>query len=98
MCQFLVGNNGLFSLSKTHQYYTGFVSQMGITGIHYCYIFVWTMKDLSVKKITFNKKFWYYVKTNSDIFVNHLSAQYFWGTNQLHIVLAVTKYDLKSEK
>ena len=26
------------------------------------------MKDLSVKKITFNKKFWYYVKTNSDIF------------------------------
>ena len=68
MCQFLVGNNGLFSLSKTHQYYRGFVSQMGITGIHYCYIFVWTMKDLSVKKITFNKKFWYYVKTNSDIF------------------------------
>ena len=31
-------------------------------------------------------------------FVNHLSAQYFWGTNQLHIVLAVTKYYLKSEK
>ena len=55
-CQFLVEKDGLFFLSKTHQCYTPIISQMGITGIHYCYFTVWTMKYLFVEKIVFNEK------------------------------------------
>ena len=29
---------------------------MGITRIHYCYFVVWIMKDLLVKKVTYNEK------------------------------------------
>ena len=66
-CQFLVENDRLFCLSKTHKHYTQIKSQMGVTGTSYCYFFVWTRKDLFVEKIRLNEKLWQIVKTNLEI-------------------------------
>ena len=67
-CLFIVEKDGALTLSRTDRYYTQIISQMGVTSIHTCYFIVWTLKEIFVQIVKFDKQLWNKVNTNLKLF------------------------------
>ena len=47
--------DGKLSLHRSHQYFTQCQMQMGVTGLEFCYFFVWTQHGFVMEHIQFDK-------------------------------------------
>ena len=66
--------DGKLSLHRSHQYFTQCQMQMGVTGLEFCYFFVWTQHGFVMEKIQFDLEFWNNLKKKlSDFYVHYLT-------------------------
>ena len=66
--------DGKLSLHRSHQYFTQCQMQMGVTGLEFCYFFVWTQHGFVMEKIQFDLEFCNNLKKKlSDFHVHSLT-------------------------
>ncbi|XP_045213619.2 uncharacterized protein LOC123564267 [Mercenaria mercenaria] len=57
-CKYLDSNNGMLTLSKSHEYYFQVQTQLGCCEVERGYFVVWTEKDLHIEEIIFDSDLW----------------------------------------
>ena len=50
--------NGNVKLKHNHQYYYQVQGAMAIVGVEWCDFIIWTVNDMTVERIPFNRTFW----------------------------------------
>ena len=74
-------NSGSTTLSKPSEYYTQVQGLMGILGVDYCDIFVYTAKGYHIERICFDPTFWESVQSNLiQFWVEYLSVELIYGS------------------
>ena len=51
-------STGQIKLKESHQYYAQVQGQMGVGGRPWCDFVVYTKKDISIQRITFDENYW----------------------------------------
>lgn len=72
-CKYLVKNaDGTLKLKRNHNYYYQVLTQLAVTGLEWCDLFVWCSADSHQETIYLNKDVWQSVKDKIDAFYfNH---------------------------
>ena len=72
-CDFLLKtSSGNITINNAHKYFTQVNSQMAVTNTSQAMFIVWTTKDIFYEILSFDKEHWGKVKTNLDIFFEHI--------------------------
>ena len=61
-------DNNVLKLKRTHPYYYQILTQLAVTGLQWCDLFVWCQHDHHCETIYFNKDVWQEVKNKVDLF------------------------------
>ena len=59
---YLVKQDDIFLLSRSHQYYTQCLVQMTVTNMEHCYFMVWTPHGYIIDHLDFDRQKWYIIK------------------------------------
>jgi putative phage-type endonuclease len=68
-CKYLIGNDaGQLKLKRNHNYYYQILTQLAVSGLDWCDLFVWCTGDSHQETIYLNRDIWNSVKNEIDMF------------------------------
>ncbi|XP_056016152.1 uncharacterized protein LOC125677134 [Ostrea edulis] len=67
-CVYLNKDENGFKLNRTHNYFHQIMMQLAVTGLEWCYLFVWTSDESHLELITFDSSRWQEMKDKLDMF------------------------------
>ena len=67
-CVYLAKDENGFKLKRTHNYFHQIMMQLAVTGLEWCYLFVWTSEESHLELIEFDSGIWQEMKDKLDLF------------------------------
>ncbi|KAJ8313194.1 hypothetical protein KUTeg_009250 [Tegillarca granosa] len=67
-CTYLTRNENSYSLKKNHNYFHQITMQLAVTGLEWCYFFVWREDESHLEVIYFDENVWRDMKYKLDMF------------------------------